>query len=105
MSGDGVRKRYGHIAEPCVTYEKLLPRRARVRGIGGLAAPPRIDIEPAAARVARIHAERSRRTALSDVHVDALDAMLVEIGVIAERDEIAQERRAIDARTRIADRD
>jgi hypothetical protein len=47
----------------------------------------------------------ARRAAPPDVHVDALDAMLVEIGVVAERDEVAQQRRAIDARARVADRD
>src|SRR5690242_1341805 len=104
LCSKSVTKRHNVPGRPQISAQKkttvrrrLLARGAYVRGSSGLAAAPRIDVEPAAARVARVDAESARCAASHQIHVDALDAMFVEIRVLAERNEIAQQPFAIDA--------
>src|SRR5690606_40300435 len=62
-----------------------------------------VDVEAAAAGVAGVHRQAAGPAALQDVHEDALDALLVEIGVLAEGDQVAQQAVAGDARAGVAD--
>ena len=57
----------------------------RAAGDGRLEArarPPGIDVEPAAAGVARFHRQRLRPAALAQVDEDPLDALFVELAVV-----------------------
>src|SRR5450759_5748942 len=68
----------------------LLARATRVGRCDRRCAAPRIDVEAAAARVARVHAEARWRAASHHVDEDALDAVLMEFRVLAERNQVAQ---------------
>src|SRR5690606_15317029 len=57
---------------------------------------PWIDVEAAATRVARLHRQALRIEACRQVDEDPLDALLVELAVVAERDQVAQQARRID---------
>src|SRR5690606_5387180 len=76
---------------------RLLSRQAGIGRGGPVRAAPRIDVESAAARIAREHFPRDGRTALQEVDEDALDALLVETGVVAEGHEVAQQAGPVDA--------
>ena len=65
--------------------------------------PPWIDVEAAAAGVARLHAKRLRPALRQQVDEDALHALLVEFGMVAEADQVAQQAGAVDARAAIGD--
>src|SRR6185312_10864738 len=90
-------------ANPCALKRRLLPCAARVVRRGWHAAAERVDVQPAAAGVARVHAESLGRAACGDVHVDALHALLVEFAVGAERDEITQQALAGYRRAAVGD--
>src|SRR5204863_1237587 len=82
----------------------LLADGARVAGhrfAGGGAE--RIDVEPAAPGVASVHRQPRGGALALQVQEDALDARLVEIGVGAERGEVAQQPGAVDARALVGD--
>src|SRR6185369_13523927 len=81
-----------------------LPGRAHVarHGYAGVGAKG-IDVETAAAGEPRVDGQRFAMAAGDEIDEHALDAMLVESGVTAVRHEIAQQRRAIDARPTVAD--
>ena len=83
---------------------RLLARRAHVGGgLGRMAGAPGVDVEPAAARVARGHAQLGGPAALPDVHEHALDAVLVKVVVIAKADDVAQQPGLVDLRAGVAD--
>src|SRR5690348_6775281 len=73
--------------------------RVRRAGVGA----KWIDVESAAAREPCEHRQRFTAAARGNVDEDALDAVLVEPGMAAIRDEIAQQSFAVDARTAIDD--
>ena len=78
----------------------LLAHRAR-RAAGRLeVAAPRVDVQPATARIARIDRQQLGPAGRHDVGVDALHAVLVEFRVLAERDHVAQQRFAVYRRAR-----
>ena len=71
-------------------------RSARTAAGGDSArrAAPGIDVQAAATRVARFHRQRSGRQRAQQVDEDPLDALLVEFGVVAEADQVAQQASA-----------
>lgn len=66
-------------------------------------AAPRGDIQPAAASIAGVHRQALRPTIAYQSVEDALDALLVELVVVAEGDQVAQQRFA-SAVTLVRDR-
>nr|GEU28525.1 hypothetical protein [Tanacetum cinerariifolium] len=78
---------------------------AQVRWIlpGAEVAAPRVDIEPATARVARVHGQLLRRALAQDVDKDAFHALLVEFVVFAETDQILEQAFLVDLRTAVVD--
>src|SRR5690606_30489565 len=73
-------------------------RRGRLAGSG----PPRIDVQAAAARVARLHRKPLRAAARQHVQEDLLHALLVETGVLAVTGDVAQQRPPVDAWAAVA---
>ena len=62
----------------------LLARAAQVMGPPGTeVGAPRIDVKAAPARIARIHRQLARFALAQDVDEDPLDALFVEIAVLA----------------------
>src|SRR5690606_33166123 len=74
---------------------RIAPRRRRRTARRG---PPGIDVQAAAAGVARLHRQPLRPAAFQHVDEDLLHALLVEAGVLAERDQVAQQAGVVDAR-------
>src|SRR6185312_17205179 len=72
-----------------------VPRRHRGR------AAEWIDVQSAAAGIARVDAEFAGRTAPHEVDEHALHTVLVELAVLAEGDDVAQQAGAVDRRTHI----
>src|SRR5690606_34871109 len=84
----------------------LLPRVAPGHGRGAAGGgTPGVDVQAAAAGVTGLHRELPRLAATQQVDEDLFDALLVETGVLAERDQVAQQPRAVDARAAIGDID
>src|SRR5690606_18036079 len=85
---------------------QLLPRVApgHGRGVAGRGAPG-VDVQAAAPGVTGFHRELPRLAAAQQVDEDLFDALFVETCVLAERDQIAQQAGAVDARPAIGDLD
>src|SRR5690606_15025044 len=85
---------------------QLLPRVAPGHGRGGAGrGAPGVDVQAAAPGVTGFHRELPRLAAAQQVDEDLFDALFVETCVLAERDQIAQQAGAGDARTAIGDLD
>ena len=67
------------------------------------ATAERVDIEAAAPRVAGKYGERLRRALALEIAIDALDALLVKLVVLAEGDDVAQQSCTVDRPAAIAD--
>ncbi len=63
----------------------------------------RVDIQTAASRIAGVNGKRFRLAETENIVKDALDALLMEFVMVAERDQIAQELLAVDFRPTILD--
>ncbi len=61
-----------------------------------MARAQRIDVQPAAPGVARIHRQLDRAAARPQVHEDALHALFVELVVVAEADQVLQQAGLVD---------
>src|SRR5690606_6109705 len=81
---------------------RVAPRRRRRQARRGA---PWIDVEPAAAGVARLDPQRLRPASRQQVAEDLFDALFMEAGVVAEGHEVAQQAGAVDARATVADAD
>ena len=66
-------------------------------------AAPGVDIQTAASRIAGVNGKRFRLAETENIVKDALDALLMEFVMVAERDQIAQELLAVDFRPTILD--
>src|SRR5690606_37761555 len=93
-------------ASRCGRRARLLPQLAPGHGRGAAGrGPPGVDVQAAAAGVAGFHRQPLRAAAGQQVDEDPLDALLVEAGVFAERDQVAQQAGAVDARAAVGDVD
>lgn len=81
----------------------LLARQAPAGRLKRDVAAPGVDIQPAAPRVAGVHAERLWPAETLNIVENPLYALLVELIVVAERDQIAQQRLAADGCAAVAD--
>src|SRR5471032_2573884 len=70
---------------------------------GAEVAAPRVDVQAAAPRVAGVHGQLLRRALAQDVGEDALDALFVELVVLAEADQVAQQAFLVDLRAAVMD--
>src|SRR5690606_41223424 len=81
----------------------LLARGTQVGDVHWMAAAPGVDVQAAAAGVARHDEKRLRLQHLPQVAIHTFHTMLVEFRVATERHDVLQQALVIDARTRIAD--
>jgi len=63
-----------------------------------MAGAPRIDVQPAAARVTRINRQLEGFAARPDVHEDALNTLLVKFIVISETHDVLEQARLVNLR-------
>ncbi len=77
--------------------------QTQVGGHGFEIGAERVDVEAAAAGIAGIDGQLLRLAIVLEVDKDPLDALLVELVVLAERDEIAQQLLPIEFRPLVAD--
>lgn len=61
------------------------------RGLLGMAGAPGVDVQSTSAGVSGLHAQTGRSAACPDIHEDALHTLLMELVVIPEAHEIAQQ--------------
>ena len=66
-----------------------------------MAGAPRIDVQPTATRVPRIHRELERFAARPDVHEDALNTLLMKFIVISETHDVLKQARLVNLCARI----
>src|SRR2546422_274591 len=62
-----------------------------------------VDVETAAARVARVDREFDRLAAPPHIHEDALHALLVKLVVVAKAHQVLQQPLLVDLRAGVAD--
>ncbi|MNI53467.1 hypothetical protein D3C73_1083000 [compost metagenome] len=70
-----------------------------------MAGAPRVDVQATAAGIAGFHFQPLRPAARRHLAEDALDALLVELGVLAVADQVAQQAGTIDLRAAITQAD
>ena len=68
-----------------------------------MAGAKRVDVEPAAPRVACINRQAMRLAARPDVHEDALHALLMKLVVVAKAHDVLQQAFLVDLRAGVAD--
>ncbi len=69
----------------------------------GEIATPGIDVQAAAPRIAGIDCQFLRLALAQDVHENALDALLVELIVVAKPNQVLQQTLLINLRANVAD--
>lgn len=82
----------------------LLPRGTAIahRHLAAIAAEG-VDVQPAAAGVARVDGEAAGRAGAEQIGEDAFHALFVEFIVLAEAYQVAQQRLAVQPRAGVAD--
>ena len=70
-----------------------------------MAAAPRVDVHPSSPGVTSLHTELGWLATSQDVKVDALDAMLVKLLVVAKAHDVLKQTRLVDGRPAVGDAD
>ncbi|MNF53305.1 hypothetical protein D3C84_346830 [compost metagenome] len=88
---------------PRLVAPGLLADEAQVGGHGFPVTAEGVDVQAPAAGIAGIDGQLLRGAEVLEIDEDALDALLVELVVLAEGDEIAQQLLPIEARAAVVD--
>src|SRR5690606_27776304 len=92
---------------PCRTglsETRLLPRKPQIVGHPGLGGTPGVDVQPATTQIACMDAQLATLTEQPlQVQKDPLHALLVEVAVLTEGNQILQQAGPVDRRAAVTD--
>src|SRR5690554_7432300 len=92
---------------PCRTWvseTRLLPCKPQIVGHAGLGGTPGVDVQPATTQVACMDAQLATLTEQPlQVQKDPLHALLVEVAVLTEGNQVPQQAGPVDRRAAVTD--